>query len=108
MTQEATVPENDVATTPLLLKAIAGVFFVLPLTGLLYLIFGRLPAPREPVPPFITFVDHSFNAAICSAEVIGAVLLARLRKSTLTLFAGALILGLLNSCWRLFIRRWIG
>jgi|SRR5215510_3166875 len=104
---EAAASENYVATRPLLLKAIAAVFFVFPLAGLALLTSGRVPMPPHPDPYYVAFVEYSLRVALLGAEVIGAVLLWRLRRSAFNCFAVALILGILTFWWHVLIRGWV-
>ena len=85
---------------PLLLKAIAAAFFVLPLACLLLVAFGPV-AHRV---PYSVKLLRLLSIAIWSVEITGAVLLWRLRRGAFYMFAGALLLGIVNFWLDVLIR----
>ncbi len=113
MTHKSAATDQRVVTRPILLKVIVLAYFVLPplfIVPLLLLVVGRLPMPAPPDPYFtqLNLVDHSLTIALVTAEMIGAALLWRFRRTAIHFFAAALVFNIVNFWWHTLMRGWVG
>ncbi len=68
------------------------------LWGTFSMLFGLLPLPKAGL---FTGVEAALSAATLVSNIIGATLLFLLRKQALVLFAGALLLNMADTIWRI-------
>jgi hypothetical protein len=81
------------------------VYFLFPLLSLIPIVLviaGQLPTPEQG----LGLIDHSLSLGLAGAQMSGAVLLWKLRRSAVYLFMVALVLCVVNFWWHILIRNW--